>query len=109
MSQQIITVTNKNFEQEVLQSSQPVLVDFFADWCGPCQVMGPIVEELAQDPGTGIVIRKADIDQSPDLARAYNVRSIPTLIIFRDGIPQHRIVGVTPKSQIEETINRYAA
>lgn len=109
MTKQVTTVTNENFEQDVVQSQQPVLVDFYADWCGPCQIVGPIVEELAVDYAGRVEVRKVDVDANPDLASRYGVRSIPTLILFKDGAPQDTIVGAAPKSQLVAVIDRHAA
>lgn len=109
MTKQVTTVTNENFEQDVVQSQQPVLVDFYADWCGPCQIVGPIVEELAVDYAGRVEVRKVDVDANPDLASRYGVRSIPTLILFKDGVPQDTIVGAAPKSQLVAVIDQHAA
>lgn len=93
-----ITLTSQNFEQEVLKSENPVLVDFWATWCGPCMRQGPIVEELA---GEGYTVGKVDVDQEPGLAQQFQVMSIPTLIIFKDGKEAKRLVGLTPKDTLK--------
>ncbi|HIY01147.1 MAG TPA: thioredoxin [Candidatus Blautia faecipullorum] len=93
-----ITLTSQNFEQEVLKSEKPVLVDFWATWCGPCMRQGPIVEELA---GEGYTVGKVDVDQEPGLAQQFQVMSIPTLIIFKDGKEAKRLVGLTPKDTLK--------
>lgn len=101
--------TKDNFSAEVLEASKdkPVLVDFFATWCGPCQVQGPIVEDLAKDLGDKAVIGKLDSDQAMDIARSYGVMSIPTLIVFRNGEPAERFVGVQDKEILAEAISKH--
>ena len=109
MTNQVKTVTEKNFEPEVLRSKRPVLVDFYADWCGPCRVVGPIVEELGSDYAGRLDVRKVDVDSDPELAGRYGVRGIPTLILFKEGIVEDTIVGAVPRSQLTEIIDRHAA
>lgn len=89
-----------NFEQEVLKSEKPVLVDFYADWCGPCQMMGPVIEEIAEELKEKAKVGKINVDENPDIALEYNVMSIPTLIIFKDGKEIKRFVGVTDKDEL---------
>ncbi len=109
MTNKVRAVTKENFEQDVLQSKRPVLVDFYADWCGPCKVVGPIVEELGNDYAGRVDVRKVDVDSNPELAGQYGVRGIPTLILFKEGIAQDTIVGAVPKSQLTEVIDRHVA
>ncbi len=109
MTNEVRAVTKENFEQDVLQSKRPVLVDFYADWCGPCKVVGPIVEELGNDYAGRVDVRKVDVDSNPELAGQYGVRGIPTLILFKEGIAQDTIVGAVPKSQLTEVIDRHVA
>jgi thioredoxin 1 len=109
MTKEVKTVTNQTFDQDVVQSRQPVVVDFYADWCGPCQAVGPIVAELATDYAGQIEVRKVDVDSDPDLAGRYGVRSIPTLILFKNGAPQETIVGAVPKQKLTEIIDRHTA
>ncbi len=109
MTNEVRAVTKENFEQDVLQSKRPVLVDFYADWCGPCKVVGPIVEELGNDYVGRVDVRKVDVDSNPELAGQYGVRGIPTLILFKEGVAQETIVGAVPKSQLTEVIDRNAA
>lgn len=97
-----ITVTSQNFESEVLKSDKPVLVDFWATWCGPCMRQAPIVEELA---GEGYTVGKVDVDQEPSLAQQFQVMSIPTLIIFRNGKEAKRLVGLTPKDTLKTLLD----
>lgn len=100
----VITVDNNNFEKEVLQSNTPVFIDFWATWCGPCRMMAPVVEELAQSMGDSVKVCKIDIDQNPELAEKYGVMSIPTFIVIKNGSETARIVGVTPKTELEKMV-----
>jgi thioredoxin 1 len=109
MTNKVAAVTHENFEQEVVQSQKPVLVDFYADWCGPCKTVGPIVEELAAEYEGRITVRKVDIDSNPELARQYGVRSIPTLMVFKDGEAKDTIIGAVPKSKLAAVIDQHAA
>ncbi len=102
-----ITVNDENFDKEVLQSDIPVLVDFWAEWCGPCKVVGPTIEALASDYKGKIKVAKLDIDSSPEAAGRFGVRSIPTLIMFKDGQAQQAAVGVKPKGLLAELIEKY--
>ncbi|MEZ3433974.1 MAG: thioredoxin [Lachnospiraceae bacterium] len=94
-----IHLTKENFKEEVLDSKVPVLVDFWATWCGPCQMVGPVIEEIAGEV-TGAKIGKVDVDKESELARQYKVMSIPTLILFKDGQAVKREVGAKPKNEI---------
>ena len=97
-----ITLTTQNFEAEVLKSEKPVLVDFWATWCGPCMRQAPIVEELAAE---GYSVGKVDVDQQPGLAGQYGVMSIPTLIVFKGGKEVHRVVGLTAKNDLKRLLD----
>lgn len=97
------TITAENFEQEVLKSEKPVLLDFWATWCGPCMRQGPIVEELAEE---GYCVGKIDVDQQTGLAQQFRIMSIPTLLIFKDGKEAERLVGLTPKAAIKELLDK---
>ncbi len=97
------TITAENFEQEVLKSEKPVLLDFWATWCGPCMRQGPIVEELVEE---GYCVGKIDVDQQPGLAQQFRIMSIPTLLIFKDGKEAERLVGLTPKAAIKELLDK---
>jgi thioredoxin len=102
-------VTDRTFAQEVLHSTPPVLVDFWADWCGPCKAIAPIVEELAREYEGQLTVMKLDVDANPQTASAYRVQSIPTLLVFKDGKPAERIVGAMPKQVIVDTLHRVVA
>ncbi|MDO5555323.1 MAG: thioredoxin [Clostridia bacterium] len=100
----VLKITSNNFEQEVLKCDKPVLIDFYADWCGPCKMMSPIIDEIAEEK-TGIIVGKVNIDEAQDLAVKYNVMSIPTIIIFKDGNIYKEFVGVTSKENILNELN----
>ena len=104
-----LEVTDNTFEQEVLQSTQPVLVDFWAVWCGPCRAIAPIVEELAGEYEGKLKVMKLDVDNNPRTASAYGVQSIPTLLVFKDGKPAERIVGAVPKKVIADKLQSVMA
>ena len=104
MSEQIFT--DNNFEIEVLQSDKPVLVDFFATWCGPCRMQGPIIEELAVEMGNKVKIGKMDVDQNPQIAQKYGIMSIPTIIIFKDGEIKETLVGLQTKEILKLALEK---
>ncbi len=95
-----------NFEEKVLKSEKPVLVDFYADWCGPCKMMGPVVEEIAKEYGDSVVVGKLDIDDNMITAQSYKVMTIPTLIVFKNGLPVETSIGVVPKGKLVEMITK---
>lgn len=96
----VITVNNENFEKEILQSRMPVLLDFWATWCGPCRMMSPVVDEIAESMNTSIKVGKINIDECPNLAEKYGVMSIPTFVVLKDGVEAGRTVGVQSKEEI---------
>jgi thioredoxin 1 len=102
-------LSDGDFEKEVLQSSEPVLVDFWAPWCGPCRMIAPVVEELAAENTGELKVYKINIDESPNTAANYGVSSIPTLMIFKGGEVAERLVGVQPKKRLQEAIDQLKA
>ncbi len=96
-----VTVTVENFEEEVLKSDKTVLVDFWATWCGPCRMIAPIVSELAEEKADVLKVGKVDVDAETELAIRYNVQSIPTILIFKDGAVVNKQIGYCPKSALE--------
>ena len=96
----VITVNNENFEKEVLQARMPVLLDFWASWCGPCRMMSPVVDDIAESMNTSIKVGKINIDECPDLAQKYNVMSIPTFVVIKDGKEAARTVGVQSREDL---------
>ncbi len=102
-----LTVTDENFETEVIQSDIPVLVDFWADWCGPCKTIGPTIDSLAADYLGKVKVAKLNVDDNPLSAGRFGVRSIPTLIVFKDGEAQESVIGIKPKGQLADLIERY--
>ncbi len=107
MSSQFLGVaTDDNFEGEVLKSDKPVLIDFWAPWCGPCKAIGPIVEEIAAEYQGKIKVMKLNVDDSQKSAVAYGVRSIPTLIIFKGGKVADTLIGLAPKEKLEAFVNK---
>lgn len=101
-----LAVTSKEFEQNVLKSDVPVLVDFWAEWCGPCKAIGPSIEQLATEYVGKARVYKLDVDSEGDLAMQYGVMSIPALLIFKDGKEVDRMVGAAPKAQIAALLDR---
>jgi thioredoxin 1 len=102
-----IELTDSNFDQKISSSEVPVLVDYWAEWCGPCKMVGPILEELANDFEGKIVIGKVDVDTNKDSAAKQKVMSIPTLVLFKNGQPVDQRIGALTKNQLEEFINQY--
>lgn len=101
----MINLTNENFEKEVISSKKPILVDFWASWCGPCQMIAPIVEEISNELSERIEVGKINVDEQPEIAIKYDVMSIPTLILFKEGKMVDTIIGYHTKKEILEFIN----
>jgi len=101
----ITVFDDSNFDTEVLQSSEPVLVDFWAPWCGPCRMIAPVVEELAGENAGSIKVGKLNVDEAPGAAQNYGVSSIPTLMVFKNGEVVERLVGVQPKSKLQQALD----
>lgn len=102
----ILEVTDANFDQVVLKSEQPVMVDFWAIWCGPCKALAPAVEEVAAAYSGKVVVGKMDVDQNPTTPQRYGIRGIPTLLIFKNGQVQEQIVGNVAKEKIEKALDK---
>ncbi|MDP8265772.1 MAG: thioredoxin [Candidatus Aceula meridiana] len=101
-----IHLTEQNFEQEILKSDVPAVVDFWAEWCGPCKMMGPIIDEVADELSGKIKVAKVNVDEAQSLAMKYSVMSIPTLIFFKEGNVADQAVGVVAKEQLVERVNK---
>jgi len=107
MSAATVTVTDDSFAQDVLSSATPVLVDFWATWCGPCRMVAPVLEEIAADKAGSLTVAKIDVDANPGTARDFQVVSIPTMILFKDGKPVTRIVGAKGKAALLREIAEF--
>jgi len=105
MADNAVAVTDSTFQTEVLSSSQPVLVDFWATWCGPCRMVAPIVEEIANENNGKLKVAKVDVDANPQTAQQFGVMSIPTLIVFKGGQPVERLVGYMPKAKLMQALS----
>ncbi|MGC9374468.1 MAG: thioredoxin [Bacteroidales bacterium] len=99
-----VEVNDSNFEEVVIKSDKPVIVDFWAEWCGPCRMIGPIVEELSEDYKDQVVCTKLDVDSNPGIASKYGIRNIPTVLFFKDGEIVDKQVGAVPKSNLERKL-----
>ena len=100
---EVVTITKENFEQEVLQSAKPVLLDFWASWCGPCRMLSPVVDEVAEER-TDVKVGKVNVDEQPELAGQFGVMSIPTLLVFEQGKLVRQAVGARPKASVLELL-----
>ena len=108
-SERIRQLTDDNFDDEIRTANGPILVDFWAAWCAPCRIVAPSLEQLAEEMAGSATIAKVDVDQNGDLANRFGVRSIPTLIVFRDGRVVDQMVGAAPKDQIRRLIEKHQA
>jgi len=99
-----VVITDLNFQQEVLNSDKPVLVDFWAVWCGPCKMIAPVVEELAKEYSGQLKVGKLDVDSNPEVSMKYGIRSIPTLMVFKGGKVVEQIIGAVPKRNLIEKV-----
>ena len=97
-------VTDSTFDQEVLKSDKPVIVDFWAEWCGPCHAVAPVLDKIVEERGDELKLVKVNIDEEPDLASRYGIASIPTMILFKDGEPSAAAIGAQPKGAIEKQL-----
>jgi thioredoxin 1 len=102
-------VTDNDWTTEVLEADQPVLIDFWAEWCGPCRMVGPIVDEIADEKGEELKVLKLNVDENPATARQYGIMSIPTLMVFKGGEPAKRIVGAKGKAQLLEDLQDFVS
>jgi thioredoxin 1 len=107
MSDKIVNLTDATFDEEVKASDVPVLVDFWAEWCGPCKVISPILEEIAVEQAGKLRVGKVNVDDNLGVASRFEVQSIPTLILFKEGEPQVRVIGAKPKGRLVEEISAY--
>ena len=106
MAENVIEFTDNDFESDVIKAGTPVLVDFWAEWCGPCKMIGPIVEEIANEYAGRIKVGKMNVDLNPVVPPQYGIRSIPSLLIFKDGAVSDQIVGAVPKNNITEVLDK---
>lgn len=100
-----ITLTDQNFQQEVMQNSEPVLVDFWATWCGPCQVMNPVIQDLAREYAGQVTVGKVNVDEQPETAAQFGIQSIPTIKIFKNGQIVDQVIGAVPKKVLINKLN----
>ena len=107
MSANIVTLSDSTFDETVLGSSTPILIDFWAEWCGPCKMVAPILDEIADEQAGKFTIGKLNIDDNPDAARRFDVMSIPTMLVFQDGVPVKRIVGAKGKAQLLQDLTEF--
>jgi thioredoxin 1 len=108
-SERIIILSAGNFEQEVAKSQEPVLVDFWAEWCGPCKMIAPLLDELAEEKAGRVKIAKVNVDDNQDLATRFGIRAVPTLLLFQGGQVKETIVGMTGKKDLEKKLAAYTS
>ena len=109
MSEQVKHVTDSSFDQDVLQSNKPVLVDFWAEWCAPCRMIGPIIDQIASEFASTATVVKLNVDDNSSSAQRYGIKGIPTLILFNEGKEVERVVGATSKEAITRIIEKYVS
>ena len=109
MAEGIMNLSDATFDESVGSAANAVVVDFWAEWCGPCKMIAPVLEEIASEQAGKISIAKINIDDNPDIARRFDVLSIPTLIVFKDGTPQKRLVGAKGKAQLLQELSEFIA
>ena len=107
MSSTTTTLTQASFAEEIASSDKPVLVDFWAEWCGPCKMLAPVLDEVASENTEKLTVAKVNVDENPDLARQFDIMSIPTLIVFRDGAPVHRFQGASGKAGLLQQLDEF--
>ncbi len=107
MAEGVLTLTDQTFDEEIKAADQPVLVDFWAEWCGPCKMIAPVLDDIAAENPGKLRIGKINIDENLDLARRFDVMSIPTLILFKDGEPQTRIIGARGKAALLQELHQF--
>ena len=107
MANGITTLTDTTFDEEIATADVPVVVDFWAEWCGPCKMIAPILSEVATEQGEKLKVVKVNVDDSPDIARRFDIMSIPTLIVFKDGQPVKRMLGAKGKGQLLEDLGEF--
>lgn len=107
MAENLVTITEQNFDDEVLAATTPVIVDFWAAWCGPCRMLAPVFAELSTEYEGQVKFGKVNVDEQPTLAGRFGVMSIPTMVIFKNGEPAHRIVGMAPKRTLQQQLDAH--
>lgn len=106
-SERIVTLSAANFDREVLQANCPVLVDFWAEWCGPCRMIAPVLDELAEEQAGKLKVGKVNVDENAELANKYGIRAIPTLLLFKNGEVKEQLVGVMAKRDLQKKVAAY--